>query len=1621
MKRFLSLLLCISLLLSVNIGTIQVGASAEDKTMIEPPFVSVADTTNTQEYGSTSGTFTGTQALMLDGVKNHWFFISNNGDAKKQRFELTNDTSFGNSVLKATNKYGGYFEFFFGGTIAYSKYEQKILENQKGVMEGKYRTSQSVIPSWTLSPTGGITSANSGLGQALKANTWYDYKWEVETGKTFKVSFKEVLSAESSAEGATPHEVSKSWSYTSGTFKYVRFYPSVEVEQSVYLDDMKLSYQDAPYEKAEIVTAGDDDVVQAEQNKLYLELSQNIPNLTKDHIKLENTESGDIITADAIVVSDGAKHTVDVSLSSNLASWSEYKVTIDPLAFGEGAKQRTGSGEAEPVSPITKFFDTTKPSFATKGFSFEKEGNKLVATGLVVNTSGTPKDMKFIFSSFASDGRPYDVAVKNYNGFDDATGNYLTAEANIGGAEKFNFFVMDNWTNKNSLLGVSHYVDSIGENASQTATGCGTLSTPGAALVVNELNHTTKTLNVNIDTRENEVIDGILLVYKDGEVLSDGNLPQYIRSLSTAADGTLAIEIPLSESLDYGEYTAEFASSKLAESLTYNFTHYTPEELLAARKTEILNAAKEASNEEDLKIAILGLNASDEKVNSNFDIFGTDADTTNYESAYDRDNIFTRMLTSVSSLDSYEALVSLFEEASAEQIQYEAENPTIMIESGVITVADTTHTTNYGATKGTWTGTQALVTDGVKNHWFYLTNNGTEKKECYEISNDTSFGYSVARFKGTYPNYFEMFFGGNIPASSDMTHNILSGQKGSIEGKIRYENEHTPSFRFSPEGGNAGEKSIGSSLKADTWYNFKWDVVTGSHIKVTFTEAGSDNPHVVSKKWNYTSSTFKYFRLYPGVAAGESVYLDDLKVYYELIPYEKAKIVSVGTDGVVAGGQNTISFELSNEIPELTKDHITVKNSETNEQAVVDSITVTNDATIKVDVSLASNLVNWSEYTITIDALAFGEGNVQRVGRQEPVAVTDIEASFTTTKPPFGAKPFIFTNAGDILNAKAMVANTTGVPKNMNFVFASFDTDGRIKAISPTEHTGFVNSDGAYLEANASTEGANKFNFFVIDNWTERNHLFGANYNVDASGNYLAGEVLSSCEVLSGSEATMELGDLDYENKKIAFKLDTKEGKLTDGILFVYKNGEVLSSSNLPNYAAGISTTADGTLEKEILLPQSLPYGSYTVEFSSVSLGGKVTKTFRYYSPDEILNNKRNAILADAKVASSAEGLSEVLMSVNSSGEKVNDNFEIFGKDADLTVYNKNTNKLNVFARMISSVSSLGSYDALVNLFEESAKAQRADEVAAQKLQIVSDAKAAVNAAGLMKVVLGIDDNEKVINTNFEVISSNANLTVYNSLKNKAAVFTHMFVSSPYISSYSELIALFENAANTQKSKENVPSKPSSNNISYGGSSTSMKETTSNVAPSGNQQVVASSSSVFTDMTGHWATAYVEALYKRGIMKGYEDGSFRGENSITRAELAKTLVETFEIAAANGNTFGDVASSSWYAQYVASAAASGIVNGFEDGSFGPDKEVTRQDAVLMLYRAMSVGRRLPIGYTFFTDDLDIADYASGAIRTLGDLGIVGGNSKKQFLPLNSITRAEVATIICRAIDYIESH
>ena len=184
---------------------------------------------------------------------------------------------------------------------------------------------------------------------------------------------------------------------------------------------------------------------------------------------------------------------------------------------------------------------------------------------------------------------------------------------------------------------------------------------------------------------------------------------------------------------------------------------------------------------------------------------------------------------------------------------------------------------------------------------------------------------------------------------------------------------------------------------------------------------------------------------------------------------------------------------------------------------------------------------------------------------------------------------------------------------------------------------------------------------------------------------------------------------------------------------------------------------------------------------------------------------------------------------------------------------------------------------------------------------------------------------------------------------------------------------------------------------------------------------VGGTASIFTDMSGHWAQKHAEALVAKGVINGYADGSFRGDNPITRAELTKIIVEALEVPDGDGKAFYDVNASSWYAGYVSKAAAAGVINGFEDGSFGPDRYVSRQDAVLMIYRAMSLTEELPEGFKYFADEKDIQDYASYAIRTLADLGIINGSGDAMFLPKNNITRAEMAAVICRSLDYMQSH
>jgi hypothetical protein len=89
------------------------------------------------------------------------------------------------------------------------------------------------------------------------------------------------------------------------------------------------------------------------------------------------------------------------------------------------------------------------------------------------------------------------------------------------------------------------------------------------------------------------------------------------------------------------------------------------------------------------------------------------------------------------------------------------------------------------------------------------------------------------------------------------------------------------------------------------------------------------------------------------------------------------------------------------------------------------------------------------------------------------------------------------------------------------------------------------------------------------------------------------------------------------------------------------------------------------------------------------------------------------------------------------------------------------------------------------------------------------------------------------------------------------------------------------------------------------------------------------------DINGHWAQSQIEKLTAQNIISGYPDGAFKPDQAITRAEFAVVLVKAFELETQNSEDFTDI-DGHWAEDYIATASASGIVNGYGNGLFGPN-------------------------------------------------------------------------------------
>ena len=165
------------------------------------------------------------------------------------------------------------------------------------------------------------------------------------------------------------------------------------------------------------------------------------------------------------------------------------------------------------------------------------------------------------------------------------------------------------------------------------------------------------------------------------------------------------------------------------------------------------------------------------------------------------------------------------------------------------------------------------------------------------------------------------------------------------------------------------------------------------------------------------------------------------------------------------------------------------------------------------------------------------------------------------------------------------------------------------------------------------------------------------------------------------------------------------------------------------------------------------------------------------------------------------------------------------------------------------------------------------------------------------------------------------------------------------------------------------------------------------------------------DINGHWAKDLILDFVVKGYVNGYEDNTFKPENSITRAEFIKIVNREFNFNDTANMNFIDVRPDSWYYNEVCKAIRAGYINGYEDNTFRPEKPITREEACVIVSRIKNLRGD---GKLWFKDNNQISDWAKNAVDILSDNGIIKGKPGNVFKPLENITRAESVTVLSRA-------
>jgi parallel beta-helix repeat protein len=189
------------------------------------------------------------------------------------------------------------------------------------------------------------------------------------------------------------------------------------------------------------------------------------------------------------------------------------------------------------------------------------------------------------------------------------------------------------------------------------------------------------------------------------------------------------------------------------------------------------------------------------------------------------------------------------------------------------------------------------------------------------------------------------------------------------------------------------------------------------------------------------------------------------------------------------------------------------------------------------------------------------------------------------------------------------------------------------------------------------------------------------------------------------------------------------------------------------------------------------------------------------------------------------------------------------------------------------------------------------------------------------------------------------------------------------------------------------------------------------VAASVNAPNVDLAAGTLSDLRGHWAQAYIEALVAQGIMSGFDDGSFRPDEPMTRVQFAAIVQKAFSPAPQQpGADFSDVSANFWGYNAIQTAYRGGFLSGYPDGQFKPNEPLTRIQGI--------VGLAKGLGYTSENTDVlsvyrDLNDIPNWALQDVAGATqkqlIVNYPQQNQLNPNQVATRADIAAFVYQAL------